>query len=548
MSDDGSRAGLSRRDVLQRGAAGAVVLGAGGVLAACGGGSSTPGTTKTASGGPATGGTPVRGGTVTIGWIGGGPTETLIPGHGINNSDAWRFSQLFDPLFFLGPDGRPVPYLAESAEPNADGTKWTIKVRDGVTWHDGKSLTAEDIAAAIKSWVDPKSYYGAVAASLIDVGGVRARGPLTVEVPMKLPVGDFPGITAYFAYYITRPDIYKKGAKFIGTGPYKYESFTPGKRSVFTANKDYWGVQGGPYIERQIVDSSFTDDNARLNALLSGAIDIAPSLPFGLAKANANSGQIAVGHATGADNMYVSCRVDLAPFKDPRVMQALKLLIDRPQMVQSVFSGYAEESNDLQGFTLPQFPSPDVFPVRKYDPEQAKSLLKAAGHENLKLTLYTSHYASGMVEGATAYAQQAAAGGVKIKTVTVDPSIYYTSQGPAGGYFKYPMMVSSSSGGGWLPAMNAYYLVTAYSKSTTPETHFGDAQTDKLLFDAIGELDQTKAQEKWNTFLKPVYERGGWINFGNIDYVDGYSKKIRGVQTGKNGWVNNFAIGKAWLQ
>jgi ABC-type transport system substrate-binding protein len=153
-----------------------------------------------------------------------------------------------------------------------------------------------------------------------------------------------------------------------------------------------------------------------------------------------------------------------------------------------------------------------------------------------------------MVEGTTAYAQPAAAGGVKIKTVTVDPSIYYTSQGPAGGYFKYPMMVSSSSGGGWLPAMNAYYLVTAYSKSTTPETHFGDAQTDKLLFDAIGELDQTKAQEKWNTFLKPVYERGGWINFGNIDYVDGYSKKIRGVQTGKNGWVNNFAIGKAWLQ
>ena len=167
MSDDGFRAGLSRRDVLQRGAAGAVVLGAGGVLAACGGGSNTPGATKTASGGPPTGGTPVRGGTVTIGWIGGGSTESLIPGHGINNSDAWRFAQLFDPLFFLGPDARPVPYLAESAEPNADGTKWTIKVRDGVTWHDGKSLTAEDIAAAIKSWVDPKSYYGVAAASLV---------------------------------------------------------------------------------------------------------------------------------------------------------------------------------------------------------------------------------------------------------------------------------------------------------------------------------------------------------------------------------------------
>src|SRR3954469_55072 len=363
MSHDEHRSGLSRRDVIQRGGAATLALGAAQVLAACGGASGgsngQPGATTTPSGGPPTAGTPVRGGTIKIGWVGSG-TETLIPGHGIANSDAWRFAQLFDPLFFLGPDNAPVGFLAESAEPNADGTKWTVKVRSGVVWHDGKPLTAEDVAAAIRSWTDPNSYYGTVAASLIDTSKVKARGPLTVEVPCKVPLADFPGVSAYFAYYITRPDIYKKGVKPIGTGPFKYESFTPGKQSVFIANKDYWGVDGGPYIERQIVDSSFREDTALVNALLSGAIDIAPDLPPAQAKAHQNSGQIAVGQAVGVNTLYAACRVDLAPFKDPRVMQALKLLCDRKQMVESVFSGFAQQSNDLMGNGLPYFPGPDV--------------------------------------------------------------------------------------------------------------------------------------------------------------------------------------------
>ena len=170
-----------------------------------------------------------------------------------------------------------MPGLAESAEPNADATVWTVKLRSDVSWHDGKPLTADDVAASIKTWANPKNGFSTLATQLMDLGRVRARSPLTVEVPFKIPIADFPGVVAGYFYYITRPDIYEKGAMPIGTGPFKYQSFIPGQRAVFVANKDYWG--GAPYVDQQIINSSFTDDSARMNALLSGSIDIAPQYP-----------------------------------------------------------------------------------------------------------------------------------------------------------------------------------------------------------------------------------------------------------------------------
>ena len=362
---------------------------------------------------------------------------------------------------------------------------------------------------------------------------------------MKVPVADFPGITTNWWIYLTRPNIYAKGAKPIGTGPFKYQSFTPGQQSVFVANRDYWRVDGGPYVDTMIVDSSFTDQPARLNAVLAGNADIVPQMPFALAKAHASSGDINVGAAPGLNAYYFASRVDLEPFKDPRVRLALKSLCDRPQMVESVFSGYARESNDLFGPGLPFFA--DTFPIRGHDPERAKSLLKAAGQENLQLTLLTSPQFDGMVQGATLYAQQAAAAGVKIRIQTVPAATYFTSQGPDGGYLKYPMFTSTTGPGNALPNLTVAYTEFVWSKGPFNETHFGSPQADKLLFDAIGETDASKAQDKWNSVQKLQYDEGGMVGFGTAAEVDGYAKRVRGVHTGLNGPVGNRDLTKAWL-
>ncbi|HWI74892.1 MAG TPA: ABC transporter substrate-binding protein, partial [Baekduia sp.] len=225
-----NKSALSRRQVLVRGGGAALGVGAASLLSACGGGGSgaapSNGTTG-ATAGPSTDGTPVRGGTLTIGCINGGQSETLIPGRAVLNSDLWRGKQLFDGLYQIGSDRTPQPALAESAEPNADGTTWTVKIRGDVTWHDGKPLTAADVAESVKGWTNAGNFSSSLAKVRIDAERVRARGPLTVEIPFRFPVADFPGVVSLISFYIVRPDAYKKGTRPIGTGPFKYESFTP---------------------------------------------------------------------------------------------------------------------------------------------------------------------------------------------------------------------------------------------------------------------------------------------------------------------------------
>jgi peptide/nickel transport system substrate-binding protein len=535
------RDALTRRQVLRGAAAGALALGGVSALSACGrAGSVSAGTT--ASAGPPAGGTPVKGGTLRTGWIGAGRSETINPAQAGQEVDIFRGQQLFDGLFVGGADGAPKPQLAVSAEPNADATVWTLTLRDGVTWHDGKPLIAEDVAATMRTWGNADANYAAGLVSvLIDAKAVRARGRLTVEVPTLRPLADFAGVAANPNLLITRIDSFH-GGKAIGTGPFIMESFSPGVQSVFKANPRYWG--GAPYVEQQVANSSYTDETARLNALLAGELDIAPSIPFELARTYANGGQVFIGRSGGANHNYVACRTDLAPFNDPRVIRALKLLVNGPQIVTSALAGYGSASNQVPCKGAPYWADLE-WPG--YDPEQAKSLLKQAGQEDLAKTLLTSDIYAGLVNMTTIYSQDARAAGVTLKPQLVDPSIYYTSSGPDGGYMSYPMFTEMSGGGGELDSLTSYYLQVGWTGAEDNETHVSDKKFDALLFDAIGELDKAKATEKWRAYQQYFVDHSGVVVLANIDYVDAYGKNVRGIRTAEGGPINNYVVYKGWL-
>ena len=284
MSDLGNpdASGLTRRRLIEVGATGALGLTGAGWLAGCGGAKEKLSSTATPDGDAK----PKRGGALVVSMITGGSTETLVPGLAVTEPDIARSELLFDPLFRLDPDLGAAPAVAQSAEPNADGTVWTVKVRDGVVWHDGRPVTADDIVYSINAWTDEKqNYTAATMARVIDVKGVRKRDARTVEIPMNLPVGDFPILTAFYGFAVlpdgaTPKDILEKP---VGTGAWKFKSFKPGARSVFTANKDYW-VHDGPYIDELTIDSSFTEESARLNSLLSGQSQVMQAMPFALAR------------------------------------------------------------------------------------------------------------------------------------------------------------------------------------------------------------------------------------------------------------------------
>jgi peptide/nickel transport system substrate-binding protein len=536
---------LTRRQLMTYGGQGLALLGAGSLLAACG---STTGVGGATGGGTTSlgGGKPVKGGTLNVGLISGGSAETLNPGLAVTNVDILRVYQLYDFLFQPGPGNefhKLEPRLATSAEPNKDATVWTFKLRDGVTWHNGKPFTADDVVWSVKSWSQPTNYAGAYAAPFIDFKNVRKRDKLTVEIPMIRPAAQFPTVTTLFALAIipdgaTPADLARNP---IGTGPFKYSSFKPGSQSVFLRNPNYWEGGGKPYVDELVVNSTFQDETSRYNALLGGEIDVSPFFPANYARQQQSSQQVSILDSPSGQAYAFTMRVDTGPFTDVRVRQAMKLMCDRQSLIDEVFPGYAQVGNDLEG-RFSQYFASDLKP--EYDVEKAKALLKEAGQENLSVTLPTANATPGFVEAATLYAQQAEAAGVKIDVEQVSADTYYTT---SGGYLTRPFGEIVGSSWPSLSVVAATYFTpgAAYEESGWSKQPGGGNQA--LLRQAMAELDPTKAQQLWHEVQTEWFEKDGHLIWSYLDNIDAAGKNVAGLTAGIANPLNNFRLLDGWL-
>ena len=358
--------------------------------------------------------------------------------------------------------------------PNKDATEWEVKLRPGVTFHNGKPLTAQDVIYSIRLMSKPTSA-ALPFVSGINLNELKAVNSTTLRIPLKFPDGSLQSNFVYYNTWIVQ-DGEKDFSHPVGTGPFKFESFTPGQQSVFGKNADYW-MTGKPYVDT-IKIVSISDDTARLNALLSGQIDAMAQLPYAQAKAHQATGDIVVLAAKAPQALVFYFDVTKPPFNDNRVRTAMKLIANRPQLVSDAISGFGEVGNDIIGKGLPLYNT--SLPQRVQDIEQAKSMLKAAGHSNLQVTLKTSQIIPGFVESATLYAQQAAAAGVKVALQQIPPDSYFN---PSLQYLKLAFGQSQ-----WpVFSLKFFYLQALASNAPYNETHWHDPAWNSLLFKAIGE-------------------------------------------------------------
>jgi peptide/nickel transport system substrate-binding protein len=522
---------ITRRGLLVAGAQGAALAAAGGVLAACDSSDDDDDASKVS-----------KGGTLTVGMIGGGTAETVSALVPVLPVDALRTTALFDQLWATGPDvASVVPLLAESHDATPDAKTWTIHLREGVEWHDGSPLVAEDLVWTLNAWSKPTSAAKGSIGDVIDFKGVRKVGPRSVEVPLKLSMGQFPTLVSIYAFAVikngsTLDDLAQNP---IGTGPYKFKSFTPGQESVFDANPNYW--RKGPSIDRLVVQSSFREDTALVNALLSGAVQIVPNVTFLIAKQQEDASGVKVQSADAPNAYYFSMRVDKAPFDDVRVRQAMRLIADRPALIEGALAGYGTVGNDLMGEDAEYFAA-DL--TREQDIEQAKSLLRSAGQEGLQVTMEASSASPGMLEAGTLYAQQAKAAGVTVNVKNLDPANYYTD---SGGWLT--RVFGQNKNGISFPSLTSAYLTQLWSKAPYNDGHWGSqpGQEDKLLFDAIAALEPADAQEKWNEVQRLHFDEGPYILWANANFVDLLSDRVRGVETTPAGPLNNYDLSQAGL-
>lgn len=358
-------------------------------------------------------------GILRVGALGVGTTETLNPTHMDAEASIARAFQIFEPLVRMGAGDQIVEnVLAESLTPNGDGSVWTLKLRSGVTWHDGTPLTVDDVIYTMNYNVENATWARNMWSN-VDRANLKKIDDLTLEIPLTAP---------NFLYPETLVDvnelIIKDGTTSfeqpIGTGPFKFKSFTPGQQSTFVRYDDYWG--GAPKLA-SVEINSINDDTTRVNALMSGQVDAISGVPFS-AIAQLQGAGLTVSNEPSGSWVGIRMNTQMKPFDDPRVREAMRLLIEREQIVSNAYGGNATIGNDLFGWSDPSFAK---LPQRTYDPERARKLLKDAGYDNLTLTLPTTNVGPGTNEMVTLFAASAAKAGVTINVQQMPAAEFYAT-------------------------------------------------------------------------------------------------------------------------
>jgi peptide/nickel transport system substrate-binding protein len=520
---------VTRRDALRGALAGGVLLGAGGVLAACG--SETVDVPTSSSGGTSL--KNVRGGGVLRVGVSGGGADDSIDAHVLTTvPDISRAHQLYEGLAGRNTNSDFVLILAESIEPDKRAQAWTIRLRPGLTFHNGKPVRADDVLSSLRRITDPKDpKTGAASIGYMDLDRSRKLDNRTVRIQLKFPNVAFPDDLGQYFNSIVPTDY--DPAKPVGTGPFMYESFVPGERSVFKKNPDYWR-EGLPRVD-EVVIIDFPEDTPRVNALLSGQVDAITDLPAGqIAQVKSNDQFKVLISETGGWQPF-TMRVDQAPFKDVKVRQAMRLLVDREQMIEQVLSGQGRVANDLYSPYDPAYN--DELPQRRQDLDQAKSLLRQAGQSDLGVELVTSPVVQGIVEAAQVLAEQAKGAGVTVNVRKVDPGTFYGDN-----YLKWAFAQDF-----WVTRTYLSQVAQcALPDSPFNETHWKDPEFLDLISQARAELDDAKRTELLHRAQEIEYERGGMIIWAFNNQLDAYSDTVGGFHPAKSGFpLTNYGFGRA---
>ena len=481
----------------------------------------------------ALGATPKRGGRLRVGHVGAGKSESFNPGRGSNFIDASRYFNLYDPLVRVRSDLTVAPGLAVAWIPNKTSTEWIVKLRKGVTFHNGKPFTADDVIYTLRTMGNPK-HVGHSAVTGIKLGQLKKVDAHTLRIPLTSA-----NARLYDNFNVQNSVILPVGlkdfSKPIGTGPFSFQSFTPGQRSLCVRNPNYW-ENGKPYVD-EWEDISIDDPSARLNALIAGEIDMMSQLDPRQARAQLQRKQIQVLNAPSTSIQVFTMAVDVKPFDDPRVRDAFRLMVDRKALINGALAGFAVPGNDLPSRNLPFWWNA---PVRVQDPEKAKFLLKQAGQENLSVTLQTSNVVPGFIEAATLFAQQAKKSGVKVNvkkesaTAYFDTSLLYTKMAFAQSFWT-------------VTALGQWYTQSLRSDAVWNETHWRDKSFDKLISSAIGAPNAAAAKQRWRDVQEVQYQDGGYIVWANTSLVDGVGKNVRGVKPSSFFNLNGWNYRDAWL-
>lgn len=530
---------VGRRQFLKFTGAGLGLFAAGLALDACSASSSQT-TATTVLPTVASKGRPKYGGTIIAGVVGGGSGDTIDPFNADNPVDYARFLQIYEPFTEFDAKGQLRLVLLDELTPNKDASMWTMRAREGVTFHNGKPLGADDLLYTLQYITNPKTAsIGTGQLAPLDVNNARKVDSLTLEVPTHFPFGLLPQFMADFSIYVV-PDGWLPMPHQLpnGTGPYIYKSFTPGVQSLFTRNPDYW-IHGLPYSDALVVDD-YSDITSQVEALLAGNVDACNYIsPEVLPELRGSSKAKYTVAQSGAFTPF-TMRVDQVPFNDVRVRQAFRLIVNRPAFIDAAFSGLAKLGNDLWSPFDPLYDH--SIPQRVQDIDEAKALLRAAGyHGNLEVTLTTaSGIGPATLQQAEIFAQQATEADVRVNLNKVTSGEFYGSN-----YLSWTFAQDIWDYADYLLQVS---LSMVPSPSAENETHYDNPAYNRLYDQGIAQPNPDKRRPIVHAMQHIDWTAGSYIIPCFIPSIDGLSSRLFGDVPSVDGLgLNNYDFKRMWL-
>lgn len=514
FSKDGSVLGrpVTRRQVLK----GALTIGAvaslGPVIGACGGGDQAGETTPTEEAAK-------KGGHLRVGLVGGSTKDTADPQRAMLVPDDALNWLMFEGLMQYSPKLVPELLLAEEVSKNADATEWTVRLKPDIPWHDGRTVSADDVVFSFQRIVDPKEPLdGATALMGLKPEDIMKVDDMTVKFRWDTPNVLFgtDGLTQRLVHIVP---VGFDAANPVGTGPFKLESFVAGDRFGLSAFKDYHG--GAPNLS-EISLIEFAEPTARWNALMSGTVDAIVELPPAqLTMIEAEDGYAPLDAKVGGFACFMM-HTQKKPFDDVRVRQAIRLIPDRAQMLEQAYNGVGWIGNDMYSPFDAGYPS--SLRQRDQDLEQAASLLKQAGYEGLTVELVTSDaIGNGAVAQAQVFAEQAKGAGVEVKVNKVESGVLWGDD-----------YMSWAFAGDWFSYRNYLQMAAIASMPDAPynSTHWKNARWQAIVEEAMRTADDDKRNEMVAEASTIEFEEGGIIIPSFKNQLDAYSIKVKGLVEG----------------
>lgn len=478
---------------------------------------------------------PKKGGHLKLGLSGGASTDTLDPAAYISAHQMVLARTWGDTLVETHPQtGKPLPSLAESWDSKENSTVWTFRIRKGVQFHDGSTLTADDVVMTLRRHSDKASKSGALGylASLKDVS---ASGD---DVVITLTEGnvDLPLILSIHNLVIQPKGGTENANAGIGTGPYKIASNDPGVRILLEKNKSDWNSNRGWVDSVEII--SMPDVSARTAALASGQVHFINALNPNTVQMLERMKKLNIINTAGRSHYTMPMLVDQAPFDNADLRLALKYAIDRQAILKQVLGGYGTLGNDFPVNAAYDY-FPEGIPQRAFDPDKAAFHFKKSGYDGV-IPIFAADVMQGGVDMAAIFQDGAKKAGIKVEL----------NRMPTDGYWKNvwrnkPFCVSYF---GTRPTQDLIYSIEFFSKAASNESKFNNPKFDSLLIAARAERDEAKRKEMYADMANIVRDESGSIIPVFNNYLNAAALNLKGyVADIGNDMSNGYVASRVWL-